>query len=261
MKRNILITLAIIILIIDCALFTYKIYNKKSLSLKENTSITTKEPKYSVYLTSDDGPLVGSKYLDQIIRDYQVPFTIFLVGRPLSSDSNLEPNFIRYKNNPYVLLANHSFSHANFHYKRFYKNPFNVEQDFIKNENFLHLTSKIGRLPGRNVYSINSVAKGEPNALKAARLLTKNEDYKLFGWDYELSHKRGRVVEDNATIHYLKIKKLLKDKKTFRENQLIILMHDQMFTSPITQKTLGELILLLQDDKEIELKTLDKYKI
>jgi hypothetical protein len=173
----------------------------------------------------------------------------------------LEPNIIRYKSNPYVVIGNHSFTHANFHYIRFYNNPKNVEKDFLKNEKFLKIDSKLARLPGRNVYSIGSIVKGEPKALKSAKLLTKNDNYKFFGWDYELRHNgKGDILED-ALTHYKRIKELLKSGKTFRKGQIIILMHDQMFTSLKSQEALGELILLLQDDEEIKLKTLDKYKI
>ena len=260
MKKNYLIAAALIFLIIDCTLLTYKVYNKKEYPHRIHKPKS--HYKYSVFLTSDDGPLVGSKFLDQIIRDYEVPFTLFLVGKPISSDERLKPNLLRYKSNPYVLLGNHSFTHANFHYKRFYSNPSGVEKDFIKNEKFLGLKVRVARLPGRNVYSIGSVTKGEPNALKAAKLLTKNEGYKFFGWDYELRHDNsGLISQENAIIHYNKIKELLKSGKTFRKNEIIILMHDQMFTSTKSQETLGELILLLQDDDEIKLKTIDKYKI
>ncbi len=260
MKKSYLIAAALIFLVIDCALLTYKIYSKKEYPHRVHKP--KKHYKYSVFLTSDDGPLLGSKYLDQIIRDYEVPFTLFLVGKPMSSNDRLKPSFLRYKSNPYVLLANHSYSHANFHYKRFYNNPSGVERDFLKNEKFLGLNSKIGRLPGRNVYSINNTTKGEPKALKAAKLLTKNDNYKFFGWDYELRHNgNGVILEDNAIVHYNKIKELLKSGKTFRKNQIIILMHDQMFSSIKSQETLGELILLLQDDEEVKIKTLDKYKI
>ncbi len=259
MKKSILIGAALIFLVIDCALLTYKIYNKKEYPHRIHKP--KKHYKYSVFLTSDDGPLLGSKNLDQIIRDYEVPFTLFLVGKPLNTGSRLEPNFIRYKSNPYVVIGNHSFTHANFHYIRFYNNPKNVEKDFLKNEKFLKIDSKLARLPGRNVYSIGSIAKGEPKALKSAKLLTKNDNYKFFGWDYELRHNgKGDILED-ALTHYKRIKELLKSGKTFRKGQIIILMHDQMFTSLKSQEALGELILLLQDDEEIKLKTLDKYKI
>ena len=259
-NKKILIVAALIFLIVDCALLSYKILFKKEYPHRVHKPKI--DYKYSVFLTSDDGPLVGSKYLDQIVRDYEVPFTIFLVGKPMSSDKKLMTNLLRYKSNPYALLANHSFTHANFHYKKFYSDPKGVEEDFIKNEKYLKLTSKIGRLPGRNVYSIGDVTKGEPNALKAAKLLSKDRDYKFYGWDYELRHSSdAKITESSAIKHYNRIKELLKSGKTFRKNEIIILMHDQMFTSLESQETLGELILLLQDDEEIKLKTLKEYKL
>ena len=261
MKKNILIIAAIVFLIIDCALLTYKLNQKKEYPHRIHKSKS--HYKYSVFLTSDDGPLVGSQYLDQIIRDYEVPFTIFLVGKPLSSDSRLKPNLLRYKSNPYVVLGNHSFTHANFHYKRYYNNPKGVEEDFLKNEKFLTLDSKLARLPGRNVFVIDNVKHGDDKkALNDASLIANKYSYKFFGWDYELRHdKSGNILNEDALFHYNKIKELLKSGKTFRKGEIIVLMHDQMFGSMESQKTLGELILLLQDDDEIKLKSLDKYKI
>ena len=259
MSKKLLITLAAIFLAVDISLIVYKYFQSNRVHPIHKKKL---HYKYSVYLTSDDGPLVGSKYLDQIIRDYEVPFTLFLVGKPVSTDKRLEPNLERFKSNKYVILGNHSFTHANFHYKKFYKDSDVVEKDFLKNEKFLALNSKLARLPGRNVFSIDNISQGEPNAKKAAIQISKNDNYKFFGWDYELRHKQnGTIIQTNAQLHYKRIKELLRNSKTFRKNQIIVLMHDQMFTSKISQKTLGELILLLQDDEEVKLKTLDKYKI
>ena len=256
--KKFLIVLAIIFLIIDCALVTYKLTQKKVYP----KPIHKVKPhyKYSIYLTSDDGPLKGSKNLSEIIFAYEVPFTLFLVGKPLYSDERLKPNLISYKKNGYALLGNHSFSHANGRYKKFYLNPINVEQDFIKNQNFLGLNSKVARLPGRNVWVVGNKAKGEPNALKAAKILAKDYGYKFFGWDYELRHKNGKITKD-ARYHYKMIKKLLKEQKTFTKNNIVILMHDQMFTDSKSQTVLGELILMLQDDEEVKLKTINHYPL
>ena len=256
MNRKFLIYIALFILIIDCALLTYKFYHKKEYPKPIHK--VKNHAKYSVYLTSDDGPLKGSKNLNEIIEAYEVPMSLFLVGSPLSRDDDLESNFISYKNNRYALLGNHSFSHANGKYKKFYKDAEGVESDFIKNEEFLEIDSKVARLPGRNVWVIGNRAKGEPNALKAAKLLATDYNYRFYGWDYELRHKNTKISLD-AKTHYKKIKELLKDGKTFTKNHIVILMHDQMFTNPKSQMALGELILLLQDDEEVKLKTIEKY--
>jgi len=264
MKKKLLIAIAILFFIVDAMLVWYKFFYKhEHRRVVKPIHKVKNHYKYSVYLTSDDGPLVGTKYLDQLIRDYEVPFTVFLVGKPVSTDRELEPNLERYKNNRYVLIGNHSFTHANFHYRRFYSNPDGVEEDFMKNEKFLNISSKLARLPGRNVFVIGDAIKGDdPHATEAAKLVAKNDNYKFFGWDYELHHYRsGLINQTDAQIHYKKIKELLKNGETFRKNQIIVLMHDQMFTSKVSQETLGELILLLQDDEEIKLKQLDKYKI
>jgi len=261
MKKRNLIYLVIFLLLIDCALVTVK-YNKKN---HKPIPIHKLKPnyKYSVFLTSDDGPLVGSKNLNQLVLDYEFPLTVFLVGKPMSEDSKLVPNLERYKNNPYILIGNHSFTHASFHYIKFYKNSEGVVADFTKNEKYLNITSKLARLPGRNVWYLNENNKkaDKVNALKAAQKLAIELNYKSFGWDYELRHnKQGKILK-TAQEYYKIIKELLKSGKTYTKNQIVILMHDQMFTNNKSSKVLGELILLLQNDDECKMKLLNKYKI
>jgi len=256
-KRN-LIIIAVIFLIIDCTLVTLKLnqHHKPKPIHKAKPNY-----KYSVFLTSDDGPLVGSKNLNQLILDYEVPLSLFLVGRNIITDTELEPNFEKYKYNKYVSLNNHSYTHANLHYKKFYKNPDGVVADFLQSQEVLHLKTNTARLPGRNVWVLNGeLQKGEPNALKAAQKLYTEHNYKTYGWDYELRHDRKGNILKTAMQSYNKIKELLKNGKTFTKNQIVILMHDQMFTSKKSQKELGELILLLQDDDECKLKLISKYK-
>lgn len=258
MNRRNLIIIAAIFLIIDCALVTLKLnqHHKPKPIHKAKPNY-----KYSVFLTSDDGPLVGSKNLNQLILDYEVPVSLFLVGRNIITDTKLEPNFKNFKKNKYVSLNNHSYTHANLHYKKFYKNPDGVVADFLQSQEVLNLKTHAARLPGRNVWVLNDkLQKGEPNALKAAQKLYTEHNYKTYGWDYELHHdKKGKILK-TAMQHYNKIKELLKSGKTFTKNKIVILMHDQMFTSPKSQKELGELILLLQDDDECKLKLISEYK-
>ncbi len=259
MNRKVLITAAIIFLLIDCILVTIKLNQnhkpKPIHKLKPNY-------RYSVFLTSDDGPLLGSKNLNRLIEDYEVPISLFLVGRNIVADSKLEPYLENYKNNPYVMLGNHSYTHANLHYKKFYKNPDGVVADFMQSEEVLGLTSKVARLPGRNVWVLNDkLQKGEPNALKAAKKLYLEANYKVYGWDYELRHNgKGKILK-TAQEYYDDIKRLLKEGKTYQKNQIVILMHDQMFTSNLSSKVLGELVLLLQNDDECKLKLIKDYKV
>jgi len=257
-NKKFLIALAIIFFVVDCLLVTLK------LTQKHHKPKPIHKPKphyiYSVYLTSDDGPLASTPILNQLVLDYEFPLTVFLVGRPLSQDTNLEKGYLAYKKNSYIYIGNHSFTHANFHYKRFYKDPQNVVADFEKNEKYLQITSKIARFPGRNVWAINGIVKGEKDAIASAKLLAKKLNYKTFGWDYELRYKKNGEILNSAITHYKRIKQLLKEGKTYTKNHIVILMHDQMYKSAKSQEVLGELVLLLQNDDECKLKLLNNYK-
>lgn len=235
------------------------------LSQQKHKIIHKRKPnyKYSIYFTCDDGPLVGSKDLNQLVLDYEFPLTLFLVGRPLTQDKTLKSYYEEYKKNRFLLLENHSFSHANFHYKRYYRNSDHVVKDFIKNRDLLDLNSTLIRLPGRNVWYLNEKDnKGEhndKNSLAVAKKLYKKYGYKSFGWDYELrSNSKHRIIL-SALKHYKRIKSLLKEGKTYKKGSIVILMHDQLFHNRYNLKTLGELILLFQDDDECKLKFLNQY--
>jgi len=264
LNKNFLIKLAVVFLIIDCALVAIKLTQNK-YGLKHTTKpkpIHKIKPnyKYSIYFTSDDGPLKTTPILNQIVSDYEFPLTVFLVGRHLNQNPNRKEGLDAYRSNPYIYIGNHSFSHANFHYRRFYKDANRVIKDFKKNEEFLNITSKIARFPGRNVWDLGNIAQGERDAKPSAKLLASTLGYKTFGWDYELRYYKNGEIKQSALSHYNRIKKLLKDNKTYTKNQIVILMHDQMFSSQKSQEVLGELVLLLQNDNECKLKLLKDYK-
>ncbi len=256
-KRN-LVIVALIFLLLDCALVTIKL---NTHSRPKPIHKPKPHYKYSVFLTSDDGPLVGSKNLNQLILDYEVPVSLFLVGRNIIADPGLKPYYEAYTKNPYLILGNHSYSHAYGHYKHFYSNPDTVVADFLKCEKILNITSGFARLPGRNVWLLSDkLQKGEKQAMKAAKKLYLDYGYKFFGWDYELRHNgKGKILKD-AMTYYKEIKKMLKNGKTFTKNQIVVLMHDQMFTNKKSQEVLGKLILLLQNDDECKLKLVNEYK-
>jgi len=254
--KRLLVVTAVLILIIDCMLVTLKLRHTKPHIIHKPKP----HYKYSIYFTSDDGPLVGSKYLNQLVLDYEFPLTLFLVGKPLSENRHLKPYYEAYKNNPYMLLGNHSFSHAAFHYKKFYNNSSAVVDDFIKNRDFLELNSSIARLPGRNVWVLdNKHQKGEDNnSLAAAKELYNRFGYKSYGWDYELRYNSHKKIILSALKHYRRIKKLLKEGKTYQKNKVVILMHDQLFTNDKNSKTVGELVLLFLEDNECKLKLINE---
>jgi len=122
---------------------------KDTIKLKSKADSTS--PRY-IYLTFDDGPLIGSQAIDSIATAKQIKVNAFVVGKHAGMSKKLQKYFQRYMDNPYVDIYNHSFTHANNKFNVFYSHPQQAFEDFEKNENTLGLSHKIVRLPGRNKY-------------------------------------------------------------------------------------------------------------
>ena len=137
--------------------------------------------KTFVYLTFDDGPLNGSQHINDVVLSEKIPISVMLVGKHAA----IRPHDVElYRNNPYIEVGNHSYTHANEHYVAYYNNPEGVLADFVRNMDSLQLTDKIGRLPGRNMWRVNQRSRNDiSSGIEAADLLHKN-GYSLFGWDF-----------------------------------------------------------------------------
>ena len=141
-------------------------------------------PKY-IYLTFDDGPLRGSQRINDAVRSEKIPITVMLVG----AHALVRPKEVAlYKENEYIEVGNHSYSHANNHYQQYYSHPEGVLLDFKRSMDTLRLTDKIGRLPGRNMWRIGGRSKNDiSSGIEAADLLHQH-GFSLFGWDLEWMH-------------------------------------------------------------------------
>jgi len=213
---------------------------------------------YSVYLSTDDGPLTCSGYLDAVIREAQVPVAAFVVGKHARAE--VYRNYLeRYRSNPYITLANHSYSHADGHYRDYYRHPERVLEDFEKNRRFLELENKMGRLPGRDSWRIGGRAyDGDKTATAAADLLASH-GYTLYGWDLEWTHTRSGRPIGSAEELYRRIRAQLQRGHTYTPGHLMLLMHDQMFGSVSARRELKKLIGLLRSDPGIRLRSLNEY--
>ena len=71
--------------------------------------------------------------------------------------------------------------------------------------------------------------------------------YKVIGWDIEWQHNQsdGTPIEPVNTM-YSKIVSLLNSKKTFEKNNIVILIHDEMFQKKWEKSELKQLIDLLK---------------
>jgi len=230
--------------------------NKKASALEPLRDTTTRY----IYLTFDDGPLDGSEDIDDAVTKENIKINVFIVGQHAQSTKKMRRYYQLYLNNPLIEVGNHSFSHAHNQYEKFYENPQNVLQDFLKCQDQLKIPNKYARQPGRNQWrlkdtSINDVRSGS----QSADLLYKN-GFKVFGWDIEWQHdsKTGtpvQTVDDMIEI----IEKRLNEKKTVRPGHLVLLSHDEMFRNGWEESELKQLIEKLKAKGNYRLEHLSKY--
>src|SRR5690606_13952915 len=102
--------------------------------------------------------------------------------------------------------------------------------DFDKCETDLGLSDKIVRMPGRNIWIFDDVRRVDLTSDgNAADLLAVN-GYRIYGWDVEwrINGLTGDPVQSVEEI-YTRINNRLGNKSTLKPNNLVLLMHDDMF--------------------------------
>lgn len=213
-----------------------------------------------IYLTFDDGPLDGSEDIDDAVTKEKIKINVFIVGQHALSSKKMRGYFQLYVNNPLIEVGNHSFSHAHNQYEKFYEDPQNVLQDFLKCQEQLNIPYKYARQPGRNQWRLkDTVINDVRSGSQSADLLYEN-GFKVFGWDIEWQHD-GRTgvpiqtVDDMVEI----IEKRLNEKKTVRPGHLILLSHDEMFRNGWEESELKQLIEKLKAKGNYKLEHLSNY--
>ncbi len=214
--------------------------------------------KYSVYLSTDDGPMHCSEDIDALIRETEVPLAAFVVGKHARS-KRYHAYLEAYRGDPYVSLANHSYTHANGHYSDYYRHPERVLEDFERNRKFLGLSGKRGRLPGRDSWRIGGRAYDADKSARAAADLLAAHGYTLYGWDLEWTHTHSGKPIGSAETFYRRIRSQLERGHSFTPGHLMVLMHDQMFGTVGAREELRRLIVLLKRDPSIRLRALSEY--
>lgn len=211
-----------------------------------------------VYITVDDGPLVGTSNILSIVLELGVKITMLLVGLHVEAGSESAEIFTEVMANENILVGNHSYSHAKGRYVRYYKNPHNVLKDFDHNADILGVDNKIARLPGRNMWEVGSHSQYDIHSGKSAAQLLHDNGYTVFGWDVEWQHKDGDPIQSVETMLH-EIESRLTSGNTFTRDHLVLLVHDQMFGTDESREQFAELIRGL--DEQYELDDLSSYPI
>ena len=223
-----------------------------------------KQPVYDttkqyIYLTFDDGPQPGTMTCYNFCREQGVKATFFMVGQHVY-DKKLRGivDTIR-ASYPQILLANHSYTHANNHYQYFYAHPYFAQNDFLKAQESLGVPYKIIRLPGNSAW----VREGEVRASKTVRAVCQLLDsagYNVSGWDIEWNfrHTDSKPIQSVSSMLKL-VSTAFERKETHTRNHLVILTHDRMFRHPAGADSLLQFITELKKNPNYEFETMDNY--
>ena len=220
------------------------------------TGISRRSTMSKIYLTFDDGPLAGTDDVVSILDESQVRGTLFLVGQEASRrDSLLQMA----RNSQHTQIANHSFTHANGHYKLYYSKPNDVLSGFNKATELLNVRTRPipARLPGRNTWRLCGIRKTDGDSGPAAELLYAN-CYWLYGWDIEWNMKNQRPVETPQEM-LDKVEASFSANKTMKSGKMIILMHDYMFRKSKGDKIKLQSFVDLLKNKKYDMEFIRDY--
>jgi peptidoglycan/xylan/chitin deacetylase (PgdA/CDA1 family) len=218
-----------------------------------------KLPKH-VYFTFDDGPLIGSSAIDSISKAKNIKINVFLVGRHANMSKRLKRDLQRYKDNALVECYNHSYTHAGNRFTTFYSNPVSAYEDFEKNELDLELEHKIVRLPGRNIWIYDDIRRIDLKSGASTADMLYTNGYKIYGWDVEwrIYGASGKPVQSVNEI-YTRIRNYMDNKSSMEPNNVVLLMHDDMFQNKKGQQLLSSLIDTIQTTTDYKFEFIRDY--
>lgn len=220
-----------------------------------------KLPKH-VYFTFDDGPLIGSSAIDSISKAKKIKISTFLVGRHADMSKRLKKDLQRYKENPLIECYNHSYTHGENRFTVFYSNPIGAYEDFEKNELDLELKHKIVRLPGRNIWVYDDIRRIDLKSGASTADMLYTNGYKIYGWDVEwrIYGASGNPVQSVNEI-YTRIRNYMNNKSSMEPNNVVLLMHDDMFQTKKGQQLLSTLIDTIQTTTDYQFEFMRDYPI
>jgi peptidoglycan/xylan/chitin deacetylase (PgdA/CDA1 family) len=187
-----------------------------------------------LYLTFDDGPCGGTSNLLQLLKKEGISVTMFYIGRNVARSHKL---FNKAVSMPNVLVANHTYTHANGHYRRFYSGSIKTVVDDIDKAQHLIGGVKYLRLAGRNVWRLPNVRRDDWGISVAHRSkeidkydALANRGYYIYGWDAEwsFSHRTQRPLFGGEEMAR-RVNLVYNSGKSVKKRKMILLAHDYLW--------------------------------
>lgn len=192
----------------------------------------------TIYLTFDDGPLTGTATILKVLAIEKVPAAMFMVGLHAKASPDHMAWVDKAKAMSLVTVGNHSYTHAENHYKHFYSSADQVLADLDQANAALALTKKPipARLPGGNVFRLPGLSRDDFGLGMQEDGLEKPDfdevaaaGFQLYGWDHEWLHdSTGKPVQPLELL-LSEIDAMFAKEGDIEHNKFILLMHDEMF--------------------------------
>lgn len=236
---------------------------KKSVAPKdkfERKPFVYDSTKNYIYLTFDDGPQNGTRVCYDLCKQLGVKATFFMVGQHASSPKTKAIVAEIREAYPNFLLCNHSTTHAAGHYKYFYHHPEMAAEDFYAAQKKLNIPYQIIRLPGNSAWVLKDTIKAS-HLVDTTCLKLDSAGYNVIGWDVEwnFNHKTENPIQKPQRIVDVVDSALVKPKRLFTKNHVVILTHDRMFRKPNYTDSLAKFITILKQNPKNVFETIDHY--
>lgn len=183
---------------------------RRGTSDEEDTADDTDDGIRKVYLTFDDGPSSNTGKILDILAEYDVKATFFVVGK---EEEKYQPLYKRIVDEGHT-LAMHSYSHK---YNEIYQSKESYVEDLTKLQEFLYDTTGVWcrycRFPGG---SSNTVSRVDMHELIA---YLEEQDMSYFDWNVSSGDASSAYISPDAIIRNSTAR-----LQEFQE--AIILMHD-----------------------------------
>lgn len=219
-----------------------------------------KSDKRNIYLTFDDGPNRGTENLIKIVHKRKVPVTSFVVGQHIDGSKKQKDEFETMKSDTLIEIANHSYTHANNRYAKFYSDSSVVVEDFDRARDSLNIsTGKIARTPGRNIWRTGNITATDLKSSTNAADELKNAGYTIIGWDLEWKPDKEMKLGVTHQEMIKKIDSVFYNDLEMTSRNLVFLTHDQYLKDENSVRELDLLIQKLQESNRFEFKKISEY--
>lgn len=253
---------ATIIVIVDsCQKDNLKVKTEKNVpQLKHSNRVNMDDPdKRSIYLTFDDGPNRGTKNLIKILNKHKINATSFVVGQHINNTKKQKSDYTDLQQDSLIEIANHSYSHADNKYTKFYQNPEKVVHDFKIVRDSLKLLNPIARTPGRNIWRINGINVTDIKASKSTADQLQKAGFKLVGWDLEWRGNSEMKLKNNHQDMLKKVDSIFFNDLEKTPRHLVLLTHDQYLHDEQSVKELDLFIQRLKESNRFVFKKISDY--